>query len=78
MCVYAWACIFVCVLGLCIRAACVNTLPIFTAAVDAVYVVHLFPRLFLKSIVVSCCIGFCQPQDLASRSGVVGAVAVNN
>ena len=67
--VYAWACIRVllvfvrvlCVYSLCVYVrAFVNTPPLFTAAIDAVYVVHLFPRLLsLKSIVFSCFLVCC-------------------
>ena len=58
---YMHVCVRVCMHGhvyvyarsLCVYMhACVNTPPLFTAATDAVYVGHLFPRLLsLKSIV---------------------------
>ena len=49
---YAWACVYVYAHSLCVYVHACEYLPLFTAAADAVYVGHLFPRLLsLKSIV---------------------------
>ena len=89
VCVRMGVCICVCALSVCIRARVCEYLPLFTAAADAVYVGHLFPRLLsLKSIVFFLLLlfllllllcsdfSFCSPCRVASVPVCAGVEAV--